>query len=300
MKRPLLHWRASDMTDHPEPLTEAELRAIQERCGLEKVLSWQDDNRGRLLIVLRGADFGPERLHPPTDCDVVLGWHIDKHKAYIDYAHAITMLEAITLALSDHARLLAEVRRLGKLERTLWAENVKLKALLERLRQPLYTKAMFDAHNAAIIENESLKAENERLRLEINRLNGNATEQENRIGRMAITLAELRAENAKLAAGWASVDTTKLADITDLDECKRRLQRERERSHGAIRDLCDLANTPAGAYKDRLDAANAELAKLRAVADAAKAFRLTHSKNSRDALDQALAALKGGGDADGK
>jgi len=80
----------------------------------------------------------------------------------------------------------------------------------------------------------------------------------------------LRAENAKLAAGWASVDTTKLADITDLDDCKRRLQRERERSHGAIRELCDLANTPAGAYKERLDAANAELAKLLAVADAAR------------------------------
>jgi len=75
----------------------------------------------------------------------------------------------------------------------------------------------------------------------------------------------LWAENVKLAAGWASVDTTKLADITDLDDCKRRLQRERERSHGAIRELCDLANTPAGAYKERLDAANAELAKLRAL-----------------------------------
>jgi len=103
----------------------------------------------------------------------------------------------------------------------------------------------------------------------------------------------LWAENVKLSAGWASVDTTKLADITDLDECKRRLQRERERSHGAIRELNERANTP-----------NPELAKLRAVADAARRVRFWSEdtqdplspEKCRDAeydLDEALAALKG-------
>jgi len=36
---------------------------------------------------------------------------------------------------------------------------------------------------------------------------------------------------------WKSVDTTKLKDITDLDECKQLLQRERERSHAMRQEI---------------------------------------------------------------
>jgi len=113
------------------------------------------------------------------------------------------------------------------------------------------------------------------------------------VPRLLAAVNRLRAENAKLAAGWASVDTTKLADITDLDECKRRLQRERERSHGAIRELNERANTP-----------NPELAKLRAAVEVGlKVCNWLDAEFERGTFPlatefrDALAALKGGDDA---